>query len=67
MTVGNRLRQTLVTAKNVSVQLEQYALDTDDEATQQTYQVLSRQCSDVASVLQTRLLTLESEEPEYKS
>lgn len=67
MTVGDRLRQTLVTAKNVSVQLEQYALDTDNKQAQQTYEILARKCSDVASVLQTRLLTLESEEPQYKS
>lgn len=67
MTVGDSLRQTLVTAKNVSVQLEQYALDTNDKQAKQTYQVLARKCSDIASVLQTRLLTLESEEPQYKS
>lgn len=66
MTVGTRLRQTLVAAKNVSAQLEQYALDTNDRQAEQLYNTLARQCSDVASVLQTRLLAVENEEAEYK-
>lgn len=67
LTVADKLRQTLVTTKNVSAQLEQYALDTQNKQAQQTFQVLARQCSDIAGVLQTRLLALENEEPQYKS
>ncbi|WP_054950246.1 DUF1657 domain-containing protein [Numidum massiliense] len=65
MTIHTKLKQVLVQAKTVAVQLEQFALDTDDRQIQQLYHVLARQSDDVASVLQTRILAVESEEPTY--
>lgn len=67
MTVANRLQQTLIQTKNVSVQLEQFALDTEHRPSQQLYKLLARRSADVASVLQTRLKSLQQEEEEYKT
>lgn len=67
MTVADRLRQTFVQTKSISVQLEQFALDTENKQAEQLYRVLAKKSADVASVLQTRILALEQEEEQYKS
>lgn len=67
MTVADRMRKTLVETKTVSVQLEQFALDTENKQAKQLYRVLARKSGDIASVLQTRILALEQEEEQYKS
>lgn len=66
MTVGTKVHQTLASLRSAAGNLESFALETDNQQAKQLYHQTSQQVSQVVSQLESRVNTMEQQEPTYK-
>jgi exonuclease VII large subunit len=67
MTVGKDLHQTLTSLEDAKSDLENYALNTDNNQAQDMYNQCAQQVDQAAQQLRDRVNAVEEEEPQYKS
>ncbi|GGE39114.1 hypothetical protein GCM10011391_17390 [Pullulanibacillus camelliae] len=67
MTVSQQLKQTIATLKSVQASLELFSYETKDKNTQSLFKQASQESDEVIASLETRLLQVQKEEPQFVS
>lgn len=67
MTVGKDLHQTLSNLEGAKSELENFALNTEDQQAQTIYNQCAQQIENVSQQLENRTNYVEDQEPQYKS
>lgn len=66
MTVATQLKQTQAGLESAAATLKQFALQTSDQSQKQQFGQMAQQAEQLAQQLQTRIDTVQQEEPQYK-
>ena len=66
MTVASQVKQTLASLKGSHATLQIYGAQTMDEEARNAYNETLKITEDIINDLETRLQTLENQEPQYK-
>ncbi|MBX6395786.1 MAG: DUF1657 domain-containing protein [Alicyclobacillaceae bacterium] len=66
MTVASQVKQTLAGLKSAQASLEQFALQTQDQAAKRAFTEAANQTQSIINALQSRVNQIEQQEPEYK-
>ena len=66
MTVASQVKQTLATLKSTHATLRNYAIQSQNEATEAVFEEASETTAKIIKDLEERLKHLEFEEPQYK-
>ncbi len=66
MTVGTKLKTCLANLKSAQADLESFALETNNQMAKQIFSQFADQTKSIASGLQTRIMEIEEQEPQYK-
>ena len=66
MTVASQVKQTLATLKSSQANLENFALQTQNQQAKQLYTTAAQQTKAIVDSLDPRILQSEKEEPQYK-
>ncbi|GGH78818.1 DUF1657 domain-containing protein [Pullulanibacillus pueri] len=67
MTVAQQLKSTIATLKSVQASLELFSYETKDEKVQNCFKQACTDSDQVITSLETRLLQIEKEEPQFKT
>jgi len=67
MTVSQQLKQTIATLKSVQASLELFSYETKDTHVQGLFKQASQDSHQVVTSLETRLLQVQKEEPQFVS
>jgi hypothetical protein len=65
MTVMTKLETALASAKGLAADLKTFSLDTDNQEAKQMFSTLSSNAENMVQMLQNRVNTINSEEPQY--
>ena len=65
MTVVNKLETALASAISLTGDLKGFSLDTDNTEAKQMFTMLSTNAENMASMIQNRLDSIKTEEPQY--
>lgn len=66
LTVGSKVKQTLVTLKSAKSTLRMYSLQTQNKKAKEVYKEALKATEDIVSNLEGRVKFIEYEEPQYK-
>lgn len=66
MTVASQVKQTLASLKSSQANLENFALQTQNQQAKQLYTTAAQQTKAIVDSLEPRILQIEKEEPQYK-
>ncbi len=66
MTIGKSLKTTLSSLKSVQASLESFALQTDNPAAKDMFTQFADQAKTMVQGLQSRVMEIENQEPQYK-
>ncbi len=66
MTVGKKLKTCLSSLKSAHADLETFALETENQVVKEAFSQFANQTKSIMEGLQTRIQTIEEEEPQYK-
>ena len=66
MTISKSLKSTLYSLKSVQAALESFALETQNPAAKDMFTQFAGQAKTMAEGLQSRVMEIENEEPQYK-
>ncbi|NOU92694.1 DUF1657 domain-containing protein [Paenibacillus sp. LMG 31456] len=66
MTVAAQVKTCLASLKSAQANLEQFALDTQNEQAKTLYTNASQQTQQILAQVEARVQQLENEEPQYK-
>ncbi len=67
MTIGKSLKTTLSSLKSVQADLESFALETENPAAKDMFNQFANQAKTMAEGLQSRVMEIENQEPQYKN
>ncbi|HAE91128.1 DUF1657 domain-containing protein [Tissierella praeacuta] len=65
MTVMTKLETALASAKGLAADFKTFSLDTDNQEAKQMFSTLSSNAENMVQMLQNRVNTINSEEPQY--
>lgn len=65
MTVITKLETVLASAKGLAADLKTFSLDTDNQEAKQMFNTLSSSAENMVQMLQNRVNSINSEEPQY--
>lgn len=66
MTVASQVKQTLANLKSVQANLENFALQTQNQMAKQLYTNAAQQTKSIIDSLEPRINEIENQEPQYK-
>lgn len=66
MTVATQMQQTLSSLKSAQASLESFALETQNPQAKQLFQNAAQQAQIIVDNVNSRLMQIEEEEPQYK-
>ncbi|WP_027365322.1 DUF1657 domain-containing protein [Desulfotruncus alcoholivorax] len=66
MTVSTQVKQTLAALKSAQANLENFAMQTQNQQAKNLYSSAAKQTQTIIDSLEPRVSELESEEPQYK-
>jgi hypothetical protein len=66
MTVATNVKTAQASLESAAAALKTFALATDDKAQKQSYGQMALQVEKIAEELQSRINTIQQEEPQYK-
>jgi len=66
MTVSTQVKQTLASLKSAQANLENFAMQTQNQQAKQLYTSAAQQTKTIVDSLEPRISQIEQEEPQYK-